>query len=359
MATSNPNAQALIGYTFKTGWTVVREHPRSGSPTGGAYSICLDVTKDGKEFFMKALDFNAHLRKKEVDGDEVKALKLMTEQHLYECKLCDICNNGKVNNVIHVISSGSEHVESLDVIVPYLIFEKADMDAHEFLDTVDRLDFVMKLRSLRDVAKGLLQLHKLDITHQDVKPSNILMFGNQSKLGDLGRSFCESIDCPFEEEQFPGDQNYWPPEKRYKQPIKTSWEQRCLTDCYLLGSLITYYITGDTINAIIDRYMPESMLPSKFSGRWIEIEGPLKNAFQKAICEIESAIPYKRKNNHSEVIFRKRLIDDIALLCHPIYSERGFKKYSKRNSHMLYQTERAVSEMSLLVHIAESLSLKA
>lgn len=357
MAKSNPNAQALIGYTFKTGWKVKREHLRPDNATGGAFSICLDVEKDGKEYFMKALDFDAHLRKSDNAGDEVKAINDMTAQHLYEERLCKICKEGNLKKVVHVIDSGQEIVPSLNILVPYLIFDKADMDVHDFLEKVEQFDFVWHLKTLHQVALGLLELHKVRITHQDIKPSNILFFNNDVKLSDLGRSFCEYVQSPFEEKQYPGDHNYWPPEKRYSRNIEKSWEQRCLTDCYLLGSLMTYYLTRESMNSIMDRHMPQSMHPSTFNGRWEEVVGPLKIAFVEALTEIEETIPYRRKGSKSEEIFRNRLLFTIERLCFPIYEERGFVKYQKRGSQMLYQTERAMSELALLVHQAESLSL--
>lgn len=359
MEKSNPNAQALIGYTFKTGWKVIREHQRPDQATGGAFSICLDVEKDGKEYFMKALDFDAHMRKKENDGNEVKAIRDMTAQHLYEEQLCHICKEGHLKKVVHVIDSGQETVQNLNILVPYLIFDKAEMDVHDFLDKSDQFDFVWHLKSLHQVALGLLELHKVRITHQDIKPSNILFFNNEVKLSDLGRSFCEYIESPFEEKQYPGDHNYWPPEKRYDRNIERCWEQRCLTDCYLLGSLITYYLTRESMNAILDRHMPPSMHPSIFNGKWDELTGPLEKAFVDSLAEIEETIPFRRKNSQVEETFRKRMIFAIQQLCHPIYEKRGFAKYQKRSNNMLYQTERAMSELALLVHRAESLSIKA
>lgn len=359
MAKSNPNAQALIGYTFKAGWKVLREHKRPDKATGGAYSICLDVEKDGKEYFMKALDFDAHLRKNDNDGDEVKAINDMTAQHLYEERLCKICKEGNLKKVVHVIDSGQEKVPTLNILVPYLIFDKADMDVHDFLEKADKFDFVWQLKSLHQVALGLLELHKVRITHQDVKPSNILFFNNEVKLSDLGRSFCEYIESPFEDKQYPGDHNYWPPEKRYNRNVEKSWKQRCLTDCYLLGSLITYYLTRETMNSIMDRHMPPSMHPSVFNGKWEEITGPLERAFVESLSEIEETIPYRNKNSQSEELFRKRLLFDIERLCHPIYEKRGFIKYQKRIDDMLYQSQRAMSELALLVHNAESLSIKS
>lgn len=47
-----------------------------------------------------------------------------------------------------------------------------------------------------------------------MKPSNILSIGNNSKLGDLGRSLCLSteVECPYSLSMFNGDWTYAPPE---------------------------------------------------------------------------------------------------------------------------------------------------
>jgi hypothetical protein len=75
--------------------------------------------------------------------------------------------------------------------------------------------------------------------------------------------------------------------------------------------------------------------------------------------EIEETIPFRRGKSQAEEVFRKRMVFAIQQLCHPIYEKRGFVKYQKRSSNMLYQTERAMSELALLLHRAESLSIKA
>ena len=65
------------------------------------------------------------------------------------------------------------------------------------------------------MAVGLKQLHGIKISHQDLKPSNVLLYneGFVSKIGDLGRSLCADIDAPHDNGiNFPGDFTYAPPE---------------------------------------------------------------------------------------------------------------------------------------------------
>lgn len=70
------------------------------------------------------------------------------------------------------------------------------------------------------------------------------MFKEESKVGDLGRSTCAAIDSQYNLMPYSGDLSYAPFEILYNQPLSDSQEQFFATDCYLLGSLITFYIAG-------------------------------------------------------------------------------------------------------------------
>ena len=96
-------AEKLVGYVFKTGWKVLRVHQRKDNGTGGIYSMCFDVEKDGEVCFMKALDFDAHMRKPEADGNPVKALEIMTSQYNYEYELSEKCKSGNLDRIVCVI----------------------------------------------------------------------------------------------------------------------------------------------------------------------------------------------------------------------------------------------------------------
>lgn len=58
----------------------------------------------------------------------------------------------------------------------YLIFELADGDIRRHLAVQESLDLAFVLRTLHHVAVGLDQLHRADIAHQDLKPSNVLIY---------------------------------------------------------------------------------------------------------------------------------------------------------------------------------------
>lgn len=83
--TSLEEQQKLVGYTFQTGWKVIRIHTSSGSQTGGVYSMCFDVEKDNRVCFMKALDFKQYMTRNVNDnGDPMSCLKMMIDQFQYE-----------------------------------------------------------------------------------------------------------------------------------------------------------------------------------------------------------------------------------------------------------------------------------
>lgn len=341
------NAQKLIGYTFETGWHVLREHSSSPSTTGGAYSMCFDVEKDGNVCFMKAFDFASYMLSKHPDVKNPMAkMKEMVDQYDYEHKLSDMCRTGHVTKVVFVTDFGAEYVDSIGIMVPYLIFDMADGDVHQVLDVSDRLDFAWKLKSLHDIAVGLKQLHALGISHQDVKPSNILLFDLESRLGDLGCALCDSIQSPFGDRIFTGDHNYAPPERDYHVNIEDAVEQKYLTDCYLLGSLITYYITGVSMNALLYKALPQSYHPTVYQGHFADVRDYLYNAFQQALEEIKLSVPMEQDMSN-------RLVSMIEYLCNPIAERRGHPKNINNDLSLNYNLERFITELDFLKRKAE------
>ena len=236
------------------------------------------------------------------------------------------------------------------MLVPYLVFEMADDDIHHMLDVAERLEFSWKMKSLHDVAVGMYNLHKVGITHQDIKPSNILQFNDETKIGDLGCSSCEALDSPYKDRLFTGDHNYSPPERSYNWTISDSSKQKYLTDCYLLGSLIVFYITGVSMNALLYRYLPESYLPDHYQGDLDPIRSYLNNAFALALEEIKKSIP--------EIRLRDRLLQTIEYLCSPIPEYRGHPKNLSLTHGNPYSLERFISTLDLMKQEAEILVFK-
>lgn len=338
-------AHKLEGVTLKTGWKVLKKKARSATATGGTFSVCYDVEKDNKVCFMKAIDFTFHLANNPLGKSVVDLMAEMLSLYQYERDLSLYCQDHRVTKVAFVIESGEEFVSGFTYnVVPYLIFEMAEGDVRGMLTYSSKLDFSWKLKSLHDIAIGLKQLHGVGVAHQDLKPSNILLFKGESKIGDLGRSMCPALNGPYDDYVFSGDYTYAPPEILYQTYAK-DWEERTyLSDCYLLGSLIVFYISGVSMTALIMNFLPINLRAGTYHGSYKAIEAYVINAFQQSLKQIESSIPFES--------LRKRMISMIEYLCNPIPEKRGHPK-NILSVGSNYNLTRFVAELDYLRRKAE------
>jgi serine/threonine protein kinase len=248
--------------------------------------------------------------------------------------------------VAFVIDAGEEIVPDFTInIVPYLIFDLADGDVRNKIEFSDRLDFAWKLYSLHDIAVGLQQLHKVNVSHQDLKPSNILVFRQESKLGDLGRSMCKDMDSPYNKQPYTGDLNYAPPEMMYGY-YDSDWNKRVFaTDCYLLGSMIVFYFSGISMSALLIKHLPENLHFIAWRGTFAEIKPYLVEAFSKAIAEF--------KENIDEKYFKDEISMMLEQLCFPFPEKRGHPKNVALKYGSNFDLERFITKLDLLTRRAE------
>lgn len=343
-------AQELEGRVLKTGWLVVKKVAKKKTDTGGNFSVCYEVVKDGKKCFLKAIDFSKYLAFKPDGVSIIDLLNKMTSDFRYERDLSKFCQDRKVTKVAFVIESGEEVLDGYTYgVVPYLIFEMADGDVRSMLAYSAKLDFAWKMNSLHDIALGLNQLHGAGVSHQDLKPSNILLFNNDSKNGDLGRALCPTIDKEMLNIKFHGDYNYAPPEILYDY-ILPEWNERTyLADCYMLGSMVVFYLTGISMNAILFSHFPADLHPLRSRASYTAVKDYLTNAFEASLESISKTIPYDS--------IRERLINVVKYLCSPDPARRGHPKtIASRDSN--YNLERFVSEFDYLYRVAEHELLK-
>lgn len=341
-------ANNLKGRTLSSGWKVIEKITKADNATGSFFSICYKVERDNRICFLKAFNFTPFFQVSTQNGENRSVTDVMGDMidaYKYERDLSEHCKTGHVTKVAFVIDSGEEMVPGFTInLVPYLIFELADGDVRQNLSYSKKLDFAWKLKSLRDVAVGLQQLHNVNISHQDLKPSNILLFDKESKIGDLGRSMCKDIESQYNNQVYSGDWNYAPPELMYGYYEK-DWEKRVYaTDCYLLGSLVVFYFAGISMSALLLKHMPEEFGLRKFRGSFEEVKPYLITAFGDAITEFANCIELD--------YFRNELKQIIEYLCFPFPEKRGHPKNisSAGNS---YSLERFVTKFELLRRKAE------
>lgn len=339
-------AHGLLGKTLLTGWTVTDKIEKDDNQTGSFFSVCYLVEKEGEKCFMKAFDFAKFLSiSVEEDKSMMDVMNDMTTAYKYERDLSKHCQDQRVSKVAFVKEAGEEIVPGYSItIVPYLVFDLADGDVRKTMAYSDEVNIAWKLKSLHDVAVGLKQLHKIEVSHQDLKPSNVLVYKEVCKIGDLGRSMCQAIEGPYNNRIFTGDWTYAPPELMYRYYEK-DWKSRVFaTDCYLLGSLITFYFSGVPMTALLRNHLPDKFSWEKWNGKFEQIEPYLQNSFEAALKEFGG-------NIKSEEL-RLELQTIVKYLCNPFPGKRGHpSNLSQRAGN--FGLERFVSRLDYLKRKAE------
>jgi len=340
-------AHGLLGITLKSGWKVIDKHTKNDNSTGSFFSVGYKVEKEGRVCFLKAFDFAKFFQISEPGRDVIDVMGDMITAFQYERDLSNYCKKKHVTKVSFVQEAGQENIPGYSVsIVPYLIFDLADGDVRSIIDFSNKLDFAWKLHSLHDISVGLKQLHSIDVGHQDLKPSNIIIFKKESKLGDLGRSICKDIDGPYNKLHFTGDFTYAPPEIMYNY-YDNDWNKRVYaTDCYLLGSMVVFYFLGISMSALLLKHIPDNFRWEVWRGAFPEIKPYLADGFTKAIHEFRDCI--------SEPYFKKEISLLVEHLCFPFPEERGHPKTIMQTGNN-FNLERFVSRFNLLSNKAEYL----
>lgn len=329
----NPTLQ-LAGQLLPNGWYVKELISERENGSGGNFSVQYVVEKEGKVFFLKAIDIYKTLV--DIPLDKF-TLKLNEQLSLYnfEKQLLMYCKDHHTSKIALIIDSGEIRLPQETIPVPYLIFEMASGNARDFVRFSDDSDFVWKMQSLHDIAVGLMQLHKIGISHQDVKPSNILVFNNSnSKLTDLGRSKCTAFNGPFDSFVFSGDITYAPIEIFSEFSFLTTgaiYNKDYAIDLYLLGNLMTYYLTGLNMSALIKKHL----IPYGFSPKLDEMRSFVLKAFNESAEDVRLSIYYEE--------FKEPLMEIVTSLCCPFPGKRGEVGNNKK-----YTLERIVSKLDCL-----------
>jgi len=288
--------------------------------TGGNFSEGYVVIQDnGTKAFLKALDYERAMQ----SADPARALEALAKAYNFERDLLARCR--RMDRVVKGLADGSVMVPDEkrgDQVVQYLIFELADGgDVRKYLEVSKRFDTAWVLRSLHSIATGLNQLHSGGIAHQDLKPSNVLIFGTDlSKIGDLGSAISRGQAAPYEDNHVAGDPEYAPPELCYKH-ILPDWSARRLgCDAYLLGGMVVFFFGQGNMTAMILEQLALSLRPHAWHGTYAEVLPYVRDAFEKALTifarDLERRAPQ----------LREELLLVVRELCEPDPGYRGDPK---------------------------------
>ena len=272
----------------------------------------------------------------------------MTSAYLFEKSVCEKCRDHSLSRIARAIDSGSilpdpSHPANR---VDYLIFELADGDIRSHLDTQISLDVVFALRTLHHVATGLQQLHTAQIAHQDLKPSNVLVFPGVigSKVSDLGRAWAKDLPAPHDGLEVAGDQGYAPPEILYGEIATDANTRRFGCDMFHLGSLVVFFFTRVHMNALLTKHLAPEHRPVWWRATYKEVLPYVQAAFALALDEIESSI---------QTPIRSEMREMITQLCNPNPARRGHP-LSRGSGKSQFELKRYVSQFDLLAYKVRS-----
>ena len=154
----------------------------------------------------------------------------MTENFTYERDLLKFCSEHNMKRIVTAIDSGEYREPETIIPVPYLVFELAQGNLKNFRP-IKNPDLAWKLRVFHGILVGLRQLHNHSIVHQDIKPSNILIFGKDvSKISDLGSATKFDLESNWNKMEHVGDLRYSPIELLYNY-FSTDWDTRRFPLC--------------------------------------------------------------------------------------------------------------------------------
>ncbi len=336
-------AQQLAGRDLPNGWKVGKLIERPETATGGHFSTSYIVRSEtGEEAFLKAMDYTKALE----SPDPARALQLMTAAYNFERDILEKCKSKHLSRIVRVLDYGTlpSQKGNPSSVVQYLIFELAKHDIRSFVGWERNFDTAWSLRTMHQATAALQQLHSLEIAHQDLKPSNVLIFeDDQSKLADLGRAFDRHSRSPHDESACAGDLTYAPPELLYSH-VPADWRVRRLgCDLYLLGSLVVFFCTGVSLTHLLLMRLDEEHRPTKWGGTYKEVLPYLQHRLMQIIRELRGMI---------RIDFADEIADIVKQLCNPDPTLRGHPKNNKFNRNQ-YSLERYVSIFNLLAKKAE------
>ena len=339
-------AQKLEGEKLQGGWKVEKLISQTEDQTGSNFSTSYLVKKGNKKAFLKAMDFARAL----LSPDPARSLEDMLASFNFERDLLKKCR--RMSRIVTILDDGVIRIKNGDPynVVQYLIFELAEKsDIRSYIEFGQAFDEAWALRTIHSAAVGLRQLHLKGIAHQDLKPSNLVVFKkDNAKLADLGRAYDREEVSIYDDYKVAGDPEYAPPELLYESVDSDINIRRFGCDMYLLGSMVVFfYMNGISMTHLIlsDLSHEQKPLPlnGTYSGTYNDVLPYIDHCFTKIINDIKNLDgPYATE-----------ISELVSYLCNPNPRKRGHPKNVRPGVNQ-YNLEKIVTKFALLALKAES-----
>ena len=337
---------ALVGETLSGEWTVDSRVTPTAVQTGDNFSIgYLACNSSGRRGYVKVLNYEEAFR----SVDPTAALQQMTEAYNFERDLVDRCGIHRLSRVVAAYCHGTVRIAAFPIPINYIVFEFAQFDIRRALDLSSDLDMAVKLRMCHNAASGLAQLHAIGVAHQDVKPSNLLVFDHStsglanSKIADLGRATDRNVAAWHDSFTIAGDPTYAPPEQRYGEVHSSFALRRLACDLYQLGNLIAFIVTGTTMNARLDMHLHPAYAPANWGGSYADVLAYVQAAHSLSLQDFAQSIDHPLGD---------RIVQIVSCLTDPDASRRGHP--ASHRARQPFAMNRIVTELDLLSRRAEA-----
>ena len=343
-------AENLEGLDLGGGWHVDKLIKKAPGGTGGYSSISYQVSnKAGEKAFLKALDFSGALQHE----DPVRQLYYLTSSYEFERNLLNQCKGENLRRVVVPLADGTAKVPGNfgDLgNVPYVIFPMATGDIRKEMARWKIFDLAWALRSLHQSAVGLQELHGLGIAHQDIKPSNVLVFPIEgSKLTDLGSASQVGSPSLSDKKFVPGDVSYATPEQWYGWSQSPDFSSRYLVDLYRLGSLIFFFFAGCSATDAIQLKLSIQYGKDFRRSDFVTDLPYMQHAFAEALSDLRKLVEIQAGDSTDEIVMIAQE------LCEPDPRDRGDPTARAAAYREKHDIQAYISRFDRLAKIAEIL----
>lgn len=356
----------LQGHVLKSGWILVQRLERTATSTGSNFGTGYLAERGQEKAFVKAIDFVYALG----HSDVLAALRALTTEAEFERDTLKACAEAGLGHVIRYIEHETVPGPNGDLSkqVFCLVMEVGIGDLRNTMAAQKVFRCAWALKAMAESAKGIHELHKLRIAHQDIKPSNVISVPNGKKtspfgydetllkLSDLGRVTRQGTTGPFDGLAFPGDPKYMPPEHWYPNAFAPGilqsrpWNDgREAADAYMLGSLMIFTLTGMTLQSVVTQHLPITFHPAVWAGRYDQdLIAALKLAHTDALAKCINGVVY--------VELASELMKIALEITHPDPTQRGDRRSRRQISNQVGM-ERISQRLSALYTRAQAIEI--